>query len=235
LTDGLAELEPMPTRVRVGTWVTARARLQAEASDVTVRVLPPEGRPMSLLHSRRGDTVFARFNVDRAGAWYFQMSATLRSGARPVLETVLFAGVDPSPLGKRPAPGEGAGHGFDDASALTAMLNAARSGEGLGPLRADEALSAAAQSHAEAMRNSGRLAHDLGSGGPRVRLETRGVMLSIVDENIVRARSSVRAHRALWASPSHRDNLLRHELLQVGVGVARDESGSLWVCQLFGG
>jgi hypothetical protein len=44
----------------------------------------------------------------------------------------------------------------------------------------------------------------------------------------------VRAHRALWASPSHRSNLLDARFTAIGVGVARDEQdGSSWICETF--
>jgi len=43
----------------------------------------------------------------------------------------------------------------------------------------------------------------------------------------------VLAERALWASPSHRENLLLPRFDRVGIGVARDPDGTLWVCQTF--
>jgi uncharacterized protein YkwD len=42
------------------------------------------------------------------------------------------------------------------------------------------------------------------------------------------------AQRALWASPSHRENLLFPSFDLVGIGVAPDPDGTLWVCQVFG-
>jgi hypothetical protein len=43
------------------------------------------------------------------------------------------------------------------------------------------------------------------------------------------------AHRALWASPSHRGNLLDRGYERAGVAVVRDSSGRVWVTQLFAG
>jgi uncharacterized protein YkwD len=40
-------------------------------------------------------------------------------------------------------------------------------------------------------------------------------------------------HRALWASPSHRLNLLDSRFTRWGLGVAKDTDGGLWVCELF--
>ena len=41
------------------------------------------------------------------------------------------------------------------------------------------------------------------------------------------------AHRALWASPSHRDNMLQPRFDRVGVGVCTDPDGSVWVTEAF--
>jgi uncharacterized protein YkwD len=50
---------------------------------------------------------------------------------------------------------------------------------------------------------------------------------------VAHARSIARAHRVLWASPSHRGNLLDPSFSKFGIGVARDSDGSVWVCELF--
>ena len=40
------------------------------------------------------------------------------------------------------------------------------------------------------------------------------------------------ANRALHASPSHRMNLLGG-YTHVGVGIAKDDAGDVWVCEVF--
>ena len=59
-------------------------------------------------------------------------------------------------------------------------------------------------------------------------------MLSITGENVARADTLLRAHRALWGSPSHRGNLLHPRFKQVGIGIAQSPEGTIWVCQVFG-
>jgi uncharacterized protein YkwD len=55
----------------------------------------------------------------------------------------------------------------------------------------------------------------------------------LAGENVAHATDPVRAHRALWASPSHRTNLLHRGFSRWGLGVMRDEDGSLWICEIF--
>jgi uncharacterized protein YkwD len=43
------------------------------------------------------------------------------------------------------------------------------------------------------------------------------------------------AHRALWASPSHRGNLLLDQFTRVGVAVVRAPDGMVWVTEMFSG
>jgi len=56
---------------------------------------------------------------------------------------------------------------------------------------------------------------------------------TLIGENVARAPNLAAAHRALWRSPAHRQNLLRGEYRLVGLGVVDDAVGDVWVCQLF--
>ena len=79
-----------------------------------------------------------------------------------------------------------------------------------------------------------QVGHDVGDGDPKDRLERTGIFLPLVGENVAHAANVVLAHRALWSSPSHRDNLLQPRFDRVGIGVSSDPDGSVWVTQLFG-
>ena len=57
--------------------------------------------------------------------------------------------------------------------------------------------------------------------------------VDLVGENVARASTVAAAHRALWSSPSHRENLLSDRFSALGVGVARGAGGSLFVAELF--
>jgi uncharacterized protein YkwD len=52
-------------------------------------------------------------------------------------------------------------------------------------------------------------------------------------ENVAHNLDVTHAHRAQWASPSHRENLLQPRFDRIGIGVALDPDGSIWVCEVF--
>ncbi len=233
--DALADLAPLPTRVRVGQWLDVRATLRVQASEAKVVILGPHGAPHAVPTSLADGQVRARFNADQPGAWLVQLLAAVDGGPRPLLEALVFAGIEPpsEALISR-APGEEeAAAGTDPAAALYAMVNAARTRERLPALKLDRRLESLANAHAEAMRHVRKTAHDAGDGDLNQRLERQGLELA-VGENVAHAGSAALAQRALWASPSHRENLLFPAYDLVGIGVAPDLDGTLWVCQVFG-
>jgi uncharacterized protein YkwD len=79
------------------------------------------------------------------------------------------------------------------------------------------------------------LAHDAGDGAPIERLRSAGIEPREAGENVAHAATVALAHRALWASPSHRANMLRRDFDRVGVAVARDERGEAWIVETFAG
>lgn len=232
--DVLADLEPLPTRARVGQWIEVRAALRVPASDAKLVVLGPRGAPRPVPTSFDAGRVRARFNADAPGAWLIQLLGSVEGGPRPLLEALIFAGTEPprSPTTNQ-APGEDAHDAAGDPrAALYAMVNAARISERGAALTRDARLEALAQEHAEAMRRARKTAHDTGDGDLVQRLERAGLELS-AGENVAHAGSAALAQRALWASPSHRENLLFRGFDAVGIGVAADADGTLWVCQVF--
>lgn len=232
--DVLADLEPLPTRARIGQWIEVRATLRVPASEAKLVVLGPRGAPRPVPTSLSGSRVLARFNADAPGAWLVQLLASVDGGPRPLLEALVFAGTEPPRTGTTSkAPGEDARDAAGDPrSALYAMVNAARASERGAPLARDTRLEALAQEHAEAMRRARKTAHDIGDGDLNQRLLRADLELS-AGENVAHAGSAALAQRALWASPSHRENLLFRGFDVVGIGVAPDADGTLWVCQVF--
>lgn len=233
--DVLADLGALPTRVRPGQWLEVRAKLLVPASAASVVVLGPRGAPKSVPTTLHHGVVEAAFSADRAGAWLVQVVATVQTGPRPVAEAMIQAGgPPPARFHAEPAPGEDAARGVADAATrLARMVNAARVDEGLKPLARDARLDGVARAHAQAMLRARELGHDVGDGSPADRIAALGLAVTSAGENVAHARSVRLAHRALWASPSHRDNLLHRDFDALGVGVARDRDGSVWVCELF--
>jgi len=230
----LADLEPLPTRVRIGEWLRVRARLLVPASEASVLVLGPRGAPRKVPSSLSGELVDARFVADREGDWLVQVLATVAGGPRPIAEAALSAGTEPpSSFASQPAPGEAGATGDDPAARLLSMTNAARSTEGLSPVTRVESLDKMAHTHALAMRDTRRLAHDVGNGGPLDRAAAIGIAPRALGENVAHALDAERAHRMLWSSLSHRANLLREAFDSVGIGAVVDADGSLWVSLVF--
>ncbi|HEX9618971.1 MAG TPA: CAP domain-containing protein [Polyangiaceae bacterium] len=233
--DAAADLRPTPTRVRPGQWVNIQSSLLVPASDAKVVVVGPDAVPHGVPTSFAGGEVRARFNADRPGTWRAQLLATTAAGPRPLLEVVTHAGVDPPGAPERgPVPGDAAlAAGLEASDALASMLNRARASMGLDRLWQSAALDRLAREHAEAMREARRLAHDTGRGDATIRARVALADVVVGGENIAHAATLRDAHRTLWESPSHRSNMLNGRFGAVGIGVARDEDGSLWVCELF--
>jgi uncharacterized protein YkwD len=235
--DALADLDPLPVQLRVGTWVDVNASVLVAASDAKVIVLGPSGAPYAVPTTFDGRRARARFHADRPGAFLIQLLANVAGGPRPVLEATVYADVPPptSFFGEA-APGEPVlplAGSADKAAALLAMLNQARASEQSPALERDPTLDGIAERHAQAMRQQKRIAHDAGDGDPRSRVEDAGLGTLATGENVAHNLDVTRAHRALWASPSHRENLLQPRFDKVGIGVALDPDGSIWVCEIF--
>jgi len=235
--DALADLEPLPVRARAGTWIDVDASVLVPASDAKVVVLGPRGTPYYVPTSFDGQRARARFNVDRPGAFLVQLLASVGGGPRPVLEATIYVDArPPSSFFSDAAPGEPPkplGAGADVTSALFDMVNQARQSEQSPPLVRDANLDAIAERHAVAMRKLGRIAHDAGDGDPNSRAEAAQLGILVTGENVAHTVDVTRAHRTLWASPSHRENLLQPRFDRVGIGIALDSDGSIWVCEVF--
>lgn len=233
--DALADLDALPGRVRLGSWLTLDARLLVPAQGAKVVTLGPRGAPKPVPTSLANGEVRARFALDAEGPWIVQVLAELEQGPRPVLEALVLVGNAPRAGALHgSAPGEDVEATGLPAARLGAMLARARNEERLPRLAFDPELSRLAQAHAEAQRAARRVAHDLGDGDPEARAAAAGLALATVAENVAHADSLALAHRALWRSPSHRANVLSTQVDSVGIGVAEDNDGGVWVCELFG-
>ncbi|MCC6557954.1 MAG: CAP domain-containing protein, partial [Polyangiaceae bacterium] len=222
---------------RVGRWLKLEGTMLVPASDVKVVRLGPRGAPRTVLASLSQGKVRSTFAVDQPGAWLVQVLATVSTGPRPVLEAIVHAGAPPpAAFVRAAAPGQDAGKGAqDDADAIFRMMNAARASEGLPALARDPALDAIARAHSGAMIKAKTVGHDVGDGDPASRLGEAGYAAKIAGENVASADSPESAHRAIWASPSHRGNLLMREYRRAGAAAVRDASGRVWVTELFAG
>ncbi len=206
-----------------------------------VLVLGPSGAPRRVPAWFDGATLRARFALDRPGEFTVQVMATTAIGPRPVVEASVFADAEPpARVRDESAPGKDAATGGasedgreDDSLALASMLATARATSGEPPLARDARLDALARTHARSMASGHAVAHDAGEGDPTERLQAAGLTARALGENVAHAATVTLAHRSLWASPSHRANMLRRDFDRIGVAAIRDERGEAWVVELF--
>lgn len=234
--EAFADLAPLPTRARTGQWLTVEAHLRAPATGASVVVLDAGGPPRTVPSWIEGNVVRARFATERPGELDLQVMADLASGPRPVIEAAVFVDEEPTRgVEDQPAPGErdGAADAASDDQRLALMITAARASVGLAPLARDPRLDALAIDHASRMARDHELAHDAGDGDPLDRMHAAGLQPRDAGENVAHAATLPLAHRAFWASPSHRLNLLGRSYDRMGLGVARDARGDVWVVETF--
>lgn len=241
MIDPVADLAALPTQVKTNAWLDLDATLLGNQTGARVVVLPPTGAPKTLLSSFGSGTtphVRARIHVGAVGRHVVQVLADDEAGPRPVLEAEVWAEATPPEQAPSSAvPGEADGDAEKDpGKALFLRLNGARKAEGLPALARDPLLDKLAKAHAEAMRKAKVLGHDVGGGDPAARVAAAGGAWKLVGENVAKARSDKAAHRALYASPSHRGNMLEKRFTKVGVAVVIDDkTEELWVAELYGG
>lgn len=125
------------------------------------------------------------------------------------------------------------------------MTNAFRRENGVGLVKANPKLTAAARKYAHYLAQSGRFAHDADGRRPHERAGAQGYSFCFVAENLAmdaRAKGFTvqeLAHEAMngWKkSPAHRTNLLRAGATDIGIGVAKapEHPGKYISVQIFG-
>jgi len=169
------------------------------------------------------------------GGVYFYMD---KLGLRCLLYLVLSAPVLLAQGAPAPGPGQGPGQGpglgphgareqiadpssVDSGSQqLFALANQTRAAHGLGALKWDPALAAAALRHCNRMAQEGPISHRYGGElDLTARASEAGAHFSLIEENIAVGSTPARIHEAWMESPDHRDNLLNPAIDRVGIAV----------------
>jgi uncharacterized protein YkwD len=143
---------------------------------------------------------------------------TVRTASAPAPEAA------PEPVAVAAPPVDSAG-----AAQLTALTNDVRAAAGLAPLSRDGSLDAYAIDWARELASSGRLRH---SSIPRLII---GKPWTSAGENVGFGPSVDGVHSALVASSGHYANITGASYTRIGVGVATDASGQVWVVEVFAG
>jgi uncharacterized protein YkwD len=119
----------------------------------------------------------------------------------------------------------------EDEARLVELVNAERTSGGLAPVAADWAIGQVARGWTAQMAAAGSLAHN-----PAYAAQIwASLPCGAVAENVGFASSLDQVHAALMNSPAHRANILNPAFSRIGVGVAADGSGRLWVTEDFCG
>lgn len=114
------------------------------------------------------------------------------------------------------------------------LLNNDRTANGLSALPLDAALSRIARIKAEDMRDQGYFAHESPTyGSVSNMLRHFGYAFTSAGENIAHHATVEKSQAAFMSSDGHRRNILSSSWTRVGLGVAYDRSGFVYVVQLF--
>ncbi len=121
----------------------------------------------------------------------------------------------------------------DEARQLLDLTNEARSEQGLGPLRWDPALAAAAEQHNQAMRGQPDLSHQYPDEPPLVqRASQNGAHFASIAENIAMGPSVLAIQREWLHSAPHRANIFDPRMNAIGIAIAR-RGGDLYATEDF--
>ena len=114
------------------------------------------------------------------------------------------------------------------------LLNLDRSNYNLPELTVDPALSRIARIKSEDMRDNRYFAHTSPTyGDVRSMLTQMGYAYTVAGENIAHHATIEKAQAALISSPGHRRNILSKGYTKVGIGVALDKNGYVYLTQIF--
>lgn len=114
------------------------------------------------------------------------------------------------------------------------LINQERSLASLGALALDPALCRLARLKSQDMIAHRYFAHESPTyGNVRTMLQNAGYAFSGAGENIARYNTLEKAHAGLMSSPGHRRNILSSAWTKVGVGIAYDANGFIYLTQIF--
>jgi uncharacterized protein YkwD len=114
------------------------------------------------------------------------------------------------------------------------LLNADRRANGLPDLQVDSRLTTLAQNYAQDMINRNYFSHTNPEGqSPFDRMKQAGISYSYAGENIAMDQNVQSAEIAFMNDSDHRANILSANYTTVGIGVAYDKNGNVYVVQDF--
>jgi uncharacterized protein YkwD len=123
-----------------------------------------------------------------------------------------------------------------DEKTIFDLTNKARADNKLPPLTLNVVLTKVARAHSANMAKKGEMNHVLDGKKPAERIKDAGYDYSWAGENIAMGENvSVQKIFDEWMkSQGHRENILRKEYRELGVGIARADDGKVYYSQEFG-
>jgi uncharacterized protein YkwD len=109
------------------------------------------------------------------------------------------------------------------------FVNQKRAENGLGALTVDPELQADAEEWALQMAQEQRMYHDPNRG------EKMPAQYGWWGENVAMGPDAAGLNQAWWESDGHRANMLGENYTAVGIAFVRDDAGTYWAVQVFGG
>jgi uncharacterized protein YkwD len=156
----------------------------------------------------------------------------MRHAAMPLLLATLFAvtAVRTTAQEKKEPPQPTA-----DEKALLELTNKERAKKDLPPLTYNARLREAAVAHSVNMAKQGKLEHELDGKTPGNRADAAGYNFRFIGENIALAENGTNEEimQGWMESKLHRDNILKKDFKDVGIGVTTDGKGVKYITQLF--
>ena len=114
------------------------------------------------------------------------------------------------------------------------LLNSDRRRYGLAPLTLDTALCRIARIKSMDMRDNQYFSHTSPTyGDVRSMLQALGYEYQAASENIAHHATVEKAQAAFLSSPGHRKNVLSSAYTRVGLGIATDPQGYVYLTQIF--
>ena len=137
-----------------------------------------------------------------------------------------------------PSPSGAPSTAPDDLSAMEAqmvqLVNSERNKAGVPALTANAGLSNMARVKSQDMITNGYFSHNSPTyGSPFDMMKTFGISFRTAGENIAMNQSVGNAHTSLMNSEGHRANILNPAFTQIGIGIASDGQGNIYITQEF--
>ena len=118
---------------------------------------------------------------------------------------------------------------------VVTLVNQERSKQGLAPLKENVQLSNIARTKSQDMVNKNYFSHTSPTyGSPFDMMKQFGITYTAAGENIAMGQQSAASVMSSWMnSPGHRANILSKDFTEIGVGLAKNNSGTIYWTQEF--